>query len=128
MHGKKKERWLIVRDEAHAHVARLTARYYSNVEDEGSLDDYIFSRPDGTRIKSFKKGVRSLLEAADVRYDVRGKERDAYSFRHYYATQRLTTGVSVYSLAENMGTSVPVIEAHYGHVTPEMVADELTME
>ncbi len=45
-----------------------------------------------------------------------------------HATQRLTTGVSVYSLAENMGTSVPVIEDHYGHVNPEIVADELTKE
>ncbi len=53
-----------------------------------------------------------------MRYDVRGKERDAYSFRHYYATQRLTTGVSVYSLVENMGTSVPVIEIHCAMLSP----------
>ena len=31
-------------------------------------------------------------------------------------------------LAENMGTSVQVIEDHYGHLKPEMVGDELTVE
>ena len=59
----------------------------------------------------------AMLEAGD---------RDAYSFRHSYATQRLLTGISVYTLAENMGTSVAMIEKHYGHVRPELAADELT--
>lgn len=126
--GKRKERWLIVRDAAHHYVARLTARYQTTHQGDKSDEDHVFSMPDGTRIRSFKKGLRSVLEAAGVRQDVRGKERDAYSFRHYYATQRLTKGVSVFSLAENMGTSVAVIESHYGHLKPEMVGDELTRE
>lgn len=125
--GKKKERWLIPRDEGHQFVARLIARRYTNHPDTDD-DSYIFAAADGTQIKSFKKGLKALLEAAGVRQDIRGKERDAYSFRHYYATQRLQKGVSVYSLAENMGTSVPVIEDHYGHLKPEMVGDELTVE
>jgi hypothetical protein len=29
---------------------------------------------------------------------------------------------------EDMGTSVQVIEDHYGHLKPEMVGDELTVE
>ncbi len=40
----------------------------------------------------------------------------------------LLRGVSVYTLAENMGTSVAMIEKHYGHVRPELAADELTKE
>jgi len=35
-------------------------------------------------------------------------------------------GVSVYTLAENMGTSVAMIEKHYSHLRTEMAADELT--
>ena len=46
--------------------------------------------------------------------------------RHYYATERLLSGVSIYTLAENMGTSVGVIQQHYGHLRPEMAANELT--
>ncbi len=113
--------------EVHQFVARLIARRYANHTNTDD-DSYVFAAADGTQIKSFKKGLRALLEAAGARQDTRGKERDAYSFRHYYATQRLQKGVSVYSLAENMGTSVQVIEDHYGHLKPEMVGDELTVE
>ena len=89
---------------------------------------FIMPDADETPIKSFKKGLRSLLDAAGLRYDDKGDQRDAYSFRHYYATQRLLKGISVYTLAENMGTSVAMIEKHYGHLKPEMAADELTKE
>ncbi len=42
-----------------------------------------------------------------------------YSLRHTYATFALLYGrVSVYTLAVNMGTSVDMIEKHYGHVKP----------
>ena len=41
---------------------------------------------------------------------------------------RLLKGISVYTLAENMGTSIAMIEKHYGHLKPEMAADELTKE
>jgi integrase len=46
-----------------------------------------------------------------------GKERTLYSLRHYYATMALTyERMSIYTLAKNMGTSVLMIEQHYGHV------------
>ena len=43
------------------------------------------------------------------------------------ATFRLIYGrVPVYTLKENMGTSVEMIERHYGHLTPTLAAAELT--
>jgi len=45
-----------------------------------------------------------------------GTVRSTYCFRHTYATFRLSEGVDVYFLAEQMGTSVKMIEDHYGHV------------
>jgi len=56
------------------------------------------------------------------------KGRDAYCLRHYYATERLTSGVPIYTLAKNMATSVQMIERHYGHLAPEMAADVLTQQ
>jgi len=47
-----------------------------------------------------------------------GTDRVAYSFRHTYATFRLMEGVDVYFLARQIGTSVSMIEQHYGHITP----------
>lgn len=88
----------------------------------------IFVDQDGLPIRALNRGFSSLLEAADLLFDSNGNRREAYSLRHYYATQRLLSGVSVYVLAENMGTSVAMIEKYYGHVRPELAADELTKE
>jgi integrase len=47
-----------------------------------------------------------------------GSRRSTYCFRHTYATFRLIEGVDVIWLAKQMGTSVKMIEKHYGHITP----------
>ena len=43
-----------------------------------------------------------------------GRERTIYSLRYTYATFRLENGTNVYWLKQNMGTSVQMIERHYG--------------
>jgi hypothetical protein len=48
-------------------------------------------------------------------------------FRQTYDTFRLTEGVDGYFLAEQMGTSVKMIEDHYGHITPVRNADRILM-
>ena len=54
-----------------------------------------------------------------------GKARSLYSLRHYYATQRILEGVSFGQLANQMGTSVSMIERHYSHLKPLMIAEQL---
>jgi integrase len=68
------------------------------------------------------------LKASGLEFNSRGEKRDAYSLRHYYATHRLLRGVNVYTLAQNMGTSVKMIEHHYGHLKPILAAQELMVE
>jgi len=54
-----------------------------------------------------------------------GKNRSLYSLRHFYATHELTMGnVTAYQLAEHMGTSVGMIEQHYGHLDLLKLADK----
>jgi integrase len=49
-----------------------------------------------------------------------------YSLRHYYATMALTyNGLTVYNLARHLGTSVAMIEQHYGHVELRRLAHEI---
>ena len=86
----------------------------------------IFYEYRGDKIGSFSRGFAALMKEAGLYHDDKGKMRDAYCLRHYYATERLLMGVSIYTLAENMGTSVGVIQQHYGHLRPEMAANELT--
>ena len=50
------------------------------------------------------------LKAAGVEH------RRIYDMRHTFATWSLAAGMSIFTLARRMGTSVPVIDATYGHL------------
>ncbi len=55
-----------------------------------------------------------------------GQDRTLYSLRHTYATLRLSDGdVSIHQLAKQMGTSVGMLEKHYSHLEPVLVAEKL---
>ena len=89
-------------------------------------DSLIFCHPNGKAIGSFKKSFASLLKYCDVEFDREGNKRTIYSLRHTYATFRLYQGVDHYVLAQNMGTSVEMIEKFYGHTSSLRQAGELT--
>jgi integrase len=71
--------------------------------------------------------VQDLLTESNLRMGPNGISRSTYCFRHTYATFRLSEGVDVYILAEQMGTSVKMIEQHYGHVNTVKHADRVLM-
>ena len=122
VYGKTGEREVVARNYEGGvveYLKRIRALY-----DEPSPDDYVFSHPNGTPIKSFKRGFSSLVKFAGVEIDSKGDKRTPYSLRHTYATMRLTEGVSVYTLARNMGTSVAMIERFYGQTrTPDQATE-----
>ena len=133
--GKGKSRWLISLDGYApylmgylSYITQLRKKQEPDFNVYTSLNDrMVFCDYDGKPIKSLSRGFTALLKEAGLHIDPEtGKHRDAYCLRHYYATERLIAGVSVYTLAENMGTSVQMIERHYGHLKPEMAAQELT--
>jgi integrase len=45
--------------------------------------------------------------------------RRIYDPRHTYATMSLAAGVSLFTLARRMGTSVEMIDRTYGHLAPD---------
>lgn len=67
---------------------------------------------------TFGRMFTRYLERVELLLDkTTGKPRTLYSLRHMYATFALTYNrMSVYTLAEHMGTSVKMIEDHYGHL------------
>ena len=93
---------------------------------ELTTDDYVFCNRNGTPIGSFKTSFMKLLDAAGVTEDSHGNRRSIYSLRHTYATFRIQEGVNHFILAKNMGTSVEMLEKHYGHTTNVTSAAELT--
>lgn len=83
----------------------------------------VFRMRDGSVPDNYNKPFRQLLEQINLLYcPVTNNERSLYSLRHYYATQHLLDGTPIHDLAGNMGTSIPMITAHYSHLTPLMKA------
>lgn len=91
-------------------------------------NEYVFCNQDGTPIHSFKKGFASYIKHLGLTKDEDGNSRTIYSLRHTYATFRLMNGVDVYVLSKNLGTSIKMIEQHYGHTTNRGFASELTKD
>lgn len=91
-------------------------------------DDPVFTIINGKPAKYlYSDTVQDLLTESGLRMGPSGIPRSTYCFRHTYATFRLSEGVDVYLLAEQMGTSVKMIEQHYGHVNTIKHADRVLM-
>lgn len=99
-------------------------------------DDLIFysamNKKNGAQIVDLSTAFKGFLKSVDYEgredglyKNAEGETRTLYSLRHFYATQRLDNGASVYVVAQNMGTSVAQIQKHYGHTDTRRLAKEL---
>ncbi|MDO8608661.1 MAG: tyrosine-type recombinase/integrase [Phaeospirillum sp.] len=79
-------------------------------------------------IHDFKRSFNELLAYCGITHDEHQNGKiTIYSLRHTYAHFRIVYGGvnDVYLLAQNMGTSVQMIEKYYGHLEPLHRKDEL---
>jgi integrase len=127
VNGKTGEREVVARNfDVNTYFARIRDLREAETGRKPATDEIVFCRRDGKPIGSFKKGFNSLISAVGVEYDTHGQRRTIYSLRHTYATFRLKEDVNHFHLAQNMGTSVKMLEEYYGHVHSREVAKELT--
>ena len=121
--GKGKERQLIAPTSVGEYLERVRALSKST-----KPDDAVFTIINGKpAVWLYRDTVEELLKYAELRDGKSGIPRTTYCFRHTYATFRLSAGVDVYLLAQQMGTSVKMIEQHYGHVNTIKHADRVLM-
>lgn len=119
--GKGKHRNLV----AASNVAEYLERVRAMSKATGP-DDFVFSTYEGKAARTlYHYLIETLLKESSLTHSSSGSRRSTYCFRHTYATFRLTEGVDVYFLAKQMGTSVKMIEDHYGHITPVKNADRI---
>ena len=112
--GKGKHRQLIAAANVGDYLERVRAQSHAT-----QPNDHVFTLHNGKpALTLYQTMVQDLLEKANLKVGPDGTPRSTYSFRHTYATFRLSEGVDVYFLAQQMGTSVKMIEDHYGHVNP----------
>ncbi len=119
--GKDKFRELVAPPSVGEYLERIRA-----ISKATEPDDSVFTTYNGESANSLYKAlIRDLLTESKLRDGPSGIPRSTYSFRHTYATFRLSEGVDVYFLAQQMGTSVKMIEEHYGHVNAVKHADRV---
>ncbi len=119
--GKGKFRSLV----ATTNVAEYLDRIRAISKATGS-DDVVFTNHKGTAALSLYHGlIESLLKKSTLMMSSSGSRRSTYCFRHTYATFRLSEGVDSLFLAHQMGTSVKMIQDHYGHITPVKNAERI---
>ena len=124
VNGKTGHREVIARQNTFGYLDRL--RMLNPAWQDGTFEDFIKAKHDAYvfRLNSkdmtttFGRMFARFLNKHNLQYDARtGKERTLYSLRHYYATMALTYDrMTIYTLSKHMGTSVKMIEQHYGHV------------
>ncbi len=119
--GKGKSRKLVAPKSVGDYLERIRA-----ISRATQPDDRVFTTTTGEPAKSLYQAlIEGVLTIAGLREGAHGVPRSTYCFRHTYATFRLQEGVDVYFLAEQMGTSVKMIEDHYGHVNTIKHADRV---
>lgn len=91
------------------------------------VDEYVFRLRDGTTSEHLNGTFRNLMRDSGLnKNSADGKTKTLYSLRHTYAhLSILEENIDVYKLSKQMGTSVPMIEKYYGHITPAHVANKL---
>lgn len=65
-----------------------------------------------------REWIPAVKAAGFVTADGKASRR-IYDLRHTYATMSLAAGVSLFTLARRMGTSVQMIDRTYGHLAPD---------
>lgn len=88
----------------------------------------LFCLSDGSQPKRLDGTFKRFLAEIGMTKGGEGVARTLYSFRHFYATQELLKepAIQIHVLAEQMGTSIAMIEKHYGHLDVYKKADRLS--
>lgn len=126
--GKTGPRYLIAKQGAVQALDRLARRNLGVELDqviEQRLAKLAFVCQNGYEPHGFEGSFRRLMRDSGLLLDSSGKSRSLYCLRHTYATFALRDGVSIHTIARQMGTSVKMLERHYSKLTPMMNAREL---
>jgi integrase len=129
--GKVGKRQAIARHNTQDYLQRLQqlrphlARLSFDTLLKRKINEKVFVLEDGTETNSLAGTFRNLMKDSGIDKNRSAKEkRSLYSLRHSYAHMCiLKEQMDVYTLAKQMGTSVKMIELHYGHLHPAQKAD-----
>jgi len=126
--GKTGPRHLIAKSGAVEALDRLASRNLG-LPLEQAIDQRapgkVFVCGSGYEPHDLRGSFRRLMRDSGLLKDTGNDTRTLYSLRHTYATFALQDGISIHTIARQMGTSVKMLERHYSKLTPMMNAAEL---
>ncbi len=118
----KQQRIVIARDDIKrtlSKVRQLTRR----TDDE----DYVFSMQFGKPMKGFSPMFTKFLNECGLLYTPDGRRRALYSIRHYYTNMTIQKDkIPIIVIAQNMGTSIEMIEDFYADNMVEEFAEKFS--
>ena len=99
----------------------VCVKYYDAIREitqKTDPEDFVFCDKEGKPSKGYYRTLNSLLISLGMRYHPKtGGARTAYSFRHFYAEQRVSEAgrnlATTADLRSNMGTGIQQLENHY---------------
>lgn len=99
-----------------------TAAFLSGVAEGKPADAHILVQADGKPWKkdAWKGPIKEAARAAEL-----PASTTAYTLRHSVITDLVVAGVPLLTIAQIAGTSVRMIELHYGHLRPDSATDAL---
>lgn len=118
-------------------VLRAQRTHVRNLVDAGTLDEerakFVFPARRGPRPFNNPSNIKDRLRHAIIgrhgRKSANGisgvRYIPPYGMRHTHATDLLRHGWSVFNVSKRLGTSVTMIERHYGHLLTDMEEDAL---
>ena len=129
--GKVGKRQLIARHNTEDYLIRIQQRQSSIAHLEFDtllkrrLNENVFKLRSGETTANLSQTFNNLMRDSGLDKDREVKsKRSLYSLRHTYAHfSILNETMDVYTLAKQMGTSVKMIELHYGHLQPAQKAN-----
>jgi integrase len=111
--GKTGSREVIPMKDAATYFLRL-----KKVCAKAEADDFIFQNADGSQLREPGVTFKKVLAELNMLTGPDGNRRSLYSLRHTYITNQLELGdLTIYQIAQNVGTSVQYIEKHYSHAS-----------
>ncbi len=124
--GKTRKRQVIPQPDTRKYLERIRKYRAKEIGATPEKDEFVFCHSNGNAVGSFKKGFTQILTANHLRTDMEGNNRTLYSLRHTYATFRIEEGAPHYLIAQNMGTSIEMLEKHYVKLAMASVGHEIT--
>ena len=117
---------VIARDKSgqgrHILLPSETALFLKELSRRKNADEHLFVRSDGSAWN--KDAWKWPIKDAVRRLELPGKT-SAYTLRHSTITDLVTGGLDLLTVAKVSGTSVAMIEKHYGHLRNDIAAKAL---